>query len=167
MQWWWISNSLAGKETVCFKSLGEKKHRMPGGSEDAVVTSLERRHQQRTLPGAETPRPHSSLPPSTILYFCLQDEGRVIGHENAIGTVVWTFRSRKLKTGFHHTLDRKLLGVWREAWTGTQGSVGGGKPKNHTATGSPESERTCMFAMVWYHQKILVVAMYPTSTSML
>lgn len=84
---------------------------MPGGSDDAAVTSWECRHQQKTLPGVKRPPPHSSLPPSTILYLCLQEEGGAIGHENAIGTVVWTLRSRKLKTGFHHTLDRKLLGV--------------------------------------------------------
>ena len=26
---------------------------------------------------------------------------------------------------------------------------------------------TCVLAMVWYHQKVLVVAKYPTTTSML
>lgn len=89
----------------------EKKKRMPGGSNDAVVTSLECRHQQKTLPGVKTPPPHSSLPPSTILYLCLQEEGGVMGHENAMGTVAWTLHSRKLKARFHQTLDRKLLGT--------------------------------------------------------
>lgn len=34
-----------------------------------------------------------------------------MGHENTTGTAVWTFLSRKLNTGFHHVLDRKLMGA--------------------------------------------------------
>ncbi|MEQ2187965.1 hypothetical protein GOODEAATRI_010139, partial [Goodea atripinnis] len=35
-----------------------------------------------------------------------KDDSRARGDRNTTGTVVWTFFSRKLKTGFHHTLDR-------------------------------------------------------------
>lgn len=124
----------------------EKTRRTPGGSDGAVVTSLECRHQQRPLSGVKTPPPpppHSSLPPSTILYLCLQEEGGAMGHENAIGTAVWTLRSRKLNTGFHHTLDRKLLGVWREAWTKTRGSVGGKTKKTTEQLGSSAVTESC------------------------
>lgn len=100
---------------VCFKSMGKK---MPGGVDNAMVTSSERRPGLETLPGVKMP-PHSSLPPSTILYLCLQEDGGATGHEYTMGTVVWTLRSRKLKTGFHHTLDRKLLDAWRSAWAET------------------------------------------------
>lgn len=80
---------------------------------------------------SKTP-PHSSLPPSTILYLCLQEDGSATGHEYTMGTVVWTLCSRKLKTGFHHTLDRKLLDTWRSAWAETCGTVREGNKRNKT-----------------------------------
>lgn len=76
--------------------LGIKLAEIPGGHDNV-----------NTMTSSSVCRiPHSSLPPSTILYLCLQEEGRATGHENTMGTVVWTFRSRKLKIEFHHALDR-------------------------------------------------------------
>ncbi|KAG7232588.1 hypothetical protein INR49_008361, partial [Caranx melampygus] len=65
-------------------------------------------HQLRSLISRHVrPQPPPSLvpPPSTILYLCLQNDGSATGHENTMGTVVWTFLSRKLKMMFHHVLD--------------------------------------------------------------
>lgn len=119
---------------------------MPGGVDDAMVTSSERRQRLETLPGVKTP-PHSSLPPSTILYLCLQEDGSATGHEYTMGTVVWTLRSRKLKTGFHHTLDRKLLDAWRSAWTETCGTVREGNKRNIT-TRKQQCNELCVYLRV-------------------